>query len=208
MKHVILINGLKRSGKDTFATILKASLEKRGFSVDMMSFASTLKQLVLDQFEISDEELDFLKNKEVLLTYNFKGEERQTSFRRILQKTGDAIKSFTKCPNIFGNITFEAVCESSCDIVIIPDFRFMAEYESALAFQYDDFYEEESFKLLTVNIANSSISYPADLHASETELRDHEFVFDFLVDNDGKTLDLLKEQAEALTSKIETVWHV
>ena len=63
-KLVILVNGLTRSGKDTFADYIV-----KHYNFTKKSFAGNIKYILAKTFDISLEELDYLKNKETLYYY-------------------------------------------------------------------------------------------------------------------------------------------
>lgn len=201
MKQVILINGLKRSGKDTYAKCLKRKIEDVGLNVAVMHFATPLKQAVATQYGISLAMLEGLKNEETEIVYKYKNNTYKTNFRKLLQKTGDAIKELTQNPNIFGDLLFEKhITPSSSDVILVPDFRFVGENDSAKCYQ-TDLDDIKLYEVSTVKILNDNCK-TVDAHPSETELTDKEFRFDWQVVNDGKTMSMLEKQALCMTNVI------
>ena len=64
---IILIHGLKRSGKDTFASILK-ELEP---AVEIKPFAGPLKEITAKAFDLAPSVIDYLKNDESIKIWSF-----------------------------------------------------------------------------------------------------------------------------------------
>lgn len=158
MRKIILINGKKRAGKDYIANILK---EKLG-NCEIMHYADALKQIISETFEISLEELDNYKNKNVEIIFN----NRKTTFRRILQCFAtEAIKPVFG-NNIWKRIVLKNMENSSAVYIIIPDFRFPEEYI------------EGSY---TVKVLGGE---QLDSHISEHALNN--FKFDYIIDNTKK----------------------
>lgn len=175
MTEVILVNGKKRSGKDFFATKLKEELESQGKIVEIMAFADPIKDIIAKTFNISDENLDFLKNrKEGVYLYK---QERQyddtthirlTDFRSVLQIFGtEAMKPWFG-EDVWVNLLKSRVVENpELDYVIVPDFRFLVE----------------TISNTTVHIENKRVKDESDTHASENELND--FTFKYTINNTG-----------------------
>jgi len=198
-KTIILINGKKRSGKDFSADILQDKLSSLG-GADKISFATPLKQIIADTFNIPMEDLETFKNDvngygieckaypnnqpEVTFLY--------TNFRTILQRFGTEGMKPVFGKSVWADITYKNSIESDSKYIIIPDFRFYVEH--------DVFYKpfkEGKIKLVTLKIENSDVEVD-DAHASEKELDD--FHFDYIIDNTGYTEHL----PEYLDSFIDT----
>ena len=126
-KQVILINGLKRSGKDYSASLMKQMFEDRGMSVELISFAGPMKRIIAKTFEISEAELDIYKNEQATICLK---EDRTdlTNFRRILQRFGNEAMKPEFGDEVWADIGCTKALESKADIVIMPDFRFDTEY--------------------------------------------------------------------------------
>jgi hypothetical protein len=187
MKNLILINGLKRSGKDYSAELLREILGDIG----VVSFAAPMKEIIADTFDISLEALDDFKNNDTELflskaeldgySYN-----PLINFRVILQRFGTEAMKKQFGNDIWAVTGIKTAMEKENNWVIIPDFRFISEYEEAFKQSKDN-----NFKLNTIHIFNNDLP-PADLHASERDLSDNNFIFDYEIDNTGKP-DNIKE---------------
>ena len=175
---VILINGKKRSGKDYTAEKLSTLMD-----TETVSFASPLKGIMARTFGITEAELDDYKNedKELYMEHNegslFK---RFINFRQILQNFGNegAKEEFGQ------NVWAERAHIKAMDVVengrvpVLADFRFLVESEV---------FKNEK-KVFTIYVKNDDIP-DADMHASEKELGDANFEFDYILDNTGHPSD-------------------
>lgn len=194
MKHLILIHGLKRSGKDYTAKIIKEIL---GDEVSSVSYADPLKQIIADTFGITLEELEDYKNdgegvylQEAKLDgYDCK---KITDFRIILQRFGTEAMKKQFGDDVWAKRGFENATKQGTDIVVIPDFRFMIEHETAVS-------DSRFFgnKIHTIHVQNKDLP-TADSHASERELSDNNFKFDYYIDNTGQPLNIKTKVQEIL----------
>lgn len=184
MRTVILINGLKRSGKDHTAGILREKLGEE--KVQVLSFAEPLKQIVADTFDISIAELEELKNKSEALFLEepkIHGHEyyKMTDFRTILQRFGTEGMKPQFGEAVWANVALSKITENFSEYVIIPDFRFNIE---------SDVIKSSNYRVVTLKIRNDDLP-TADLHASERELDDYHF--DHEIDNTGYAKNLDKK---------------
>jgi len=205
MKKIILLNGQKRSGKDYSAELLKEILGKD--EVNIISFAEPIKKIASELFEISLEDLDDYKNDNDLYGIEIKVYPdnqapctiKYTNFRKILQKLGtEAIKPIFG-NNVWADQAVKKVQDNEKEWTIIPDFRFISEYE-----QIKKLGKANQIDVYTVNIFNSDLPEP-DNHPSETELRDAKFGFDYVIDNTGQPD--IKLKIIKLIELIEKVGH-
>jgi hypothetical protein len=77
---------------------------------------------------------------------------------------------------LFGDNVWADLCIKQAlknEVSIITDFRFYQEYETAI---------EQDVKVYTINIFNDNLP-EADEHASERDLKDKNFKFDYYIDN-------------------------
>jgi len=184
MKKLVLINGVKRSGKDYVASLIKEKLK----DVDIISFAGPIKEIIAETFDISLETLDDFKNNPeesgIELKIYPNNQEPITmeyiSFRKILQRFGTEAMKPIFGDNVWADLGIKNAISSDNDIVIIPDFRFIIEYETAV-----EKMRTEGFELYTINIFNNNLP-DADNHSSETELKDNNFEFNYTIDNTGR----------------------
>lgn len=185
IKTVILINGPKRHGKDHLAKLLGWSLNSES---EVVSFASPMKVIMAKTFGITVETLEKYKNDDVkILSQETNGYEQDvTDFRKAIQNFANEGMKPVFGEGVWANIACGSIKDSEKDVILIPDFRFLVEHmhvEHAAQF--------EKYNLITVYIHNDDIP-TEDTHASERELQDNNFQFDFIIDNTGKP-DLSKE---------------
>lgn len=182
MPKVIVVNGLKRSGKDYFSELLRCRLEREGKTVDVHSFADPMKFILSTTLNITEDELDNYKNNmcKLLVATEIEGSPSLnsiTNMRKVLQNFGTDAMQTVFGKDVWVNLMKEKIEKSTADYFIIPDFRFPQEYiEGAIS----------------VQIVNEELDN-SDTHASETSLNN--FIFDFIVDNTGKP-DLTSQISE------------
>jgi len=186
--RIILINGFKRSGKDFTAKLLKKKLQEDGYKVEIGSMADPLKDFVCRQLELSREQLDYLKNEETQLI-SANSEIPVTNYRRILQFTGDAIKELYGTPEVFGRILGDKISKSKADIWIIPDFRYQVEL-AGLGFTV------ARELITTMCVEGNRAQVPDRSHASEWDLIDNGFEFDWIIRNN--TADTYEDISQQL----------
>ena len=167
---IILIGGAKSAGKDTFASSLAKYLG-RNSTVELMSFASPMKQILSTTLGITLEELDDLKNDE------------STPYRGYLQRLGNEAMKPVFGDDVWEVLASKAIAKSSADFIIFSDFRFAVELiKGATTIKVSRFLESK------------------DTHASETALKDFKFDITISNDTDLNTLDLqAKYIAEVVT---------
>ena len=170
MSKVILLAGPKRSGKDTCAKMIKEQLELHNQSVEIMSFADPLKQIVSIGLGINLTDLDMYKNNsdryQLCLVDMIGGNHGfTTNCREILQRFGtEAIKPiFGK--DVWVNLMKSKIAQSTADFILIPDFRFPVEYINGAT---------------TIKV-ESNKAKSNDTHSSETALSD--FKFEYIINN-------------------------
>lgn len=182
-KKVILIAGFKGAGKDYVARQIHDEVVD-DYNVSIRSFAEPLKKIASILLETDLETLDEAKNKHwdiALDGYVV------SDARLFLQRLGnEAIKPIFG-NNVWANIMLRNIICAMSDFFIIPDFRFMIEYEELVKNLDKDLYDIITVRVIDQNRVNT------DLHASETELLDHDFKFNYILDNTGKTVNIKKE---------------
>lgn len=171
-KHlIILVAGYKRSGKDFISNyILKSFSDSKLFS-----FASPLKEIVADTFNISLSDLDNFKNNRDpirLHPSNSATVKCLGDFRTILQRLGTEAMKKQFGNDIWGELFIKKISELPPSVIVVPDFRFEREWEML----------SELFDVVTIRIEDKNIKPEA--HISETAL--DEFDFDFRIDNTAK----------------------
>lgn len=171
MPKVILINGKKRSGKDYLAKMLKLELEQQNKTVEIMSYADPIKEILADTFNISVELIDEYKNN--FQAIDVAGE-NLLNFRELLQRFGTEAMKKQFGDDVWVNLLKGKINISTAEYILISDFRFLCEDIS------------EGFNVTTVNVINKDI-IAEDEHSSENELNDYNF--DITLDNTGYSLD-------------------
>jgi len=125
---VILITGYDRCGKDYLANKLSQYLD-----ADIVHLADSLKDIVCDLLDTEREELENLKNSPyayIDIEYNYDGVRKSQTigFRAFIIRVASAIRN-----NISKNVFIESVKnkirESNKEYIIVPDARFLLEYE-------------------------------------------------------------------------------
>jgi len=175
VKKIILINGIKRSGKDYLGELMQELIPHS----EIHKFADPIKEIIAVTFGISLDDLEVYKNNsqdygiEIKVYPNNQPDctLKYVNFREILQKFGtEAMKP------VFGNDVWAELCLKralEAEISIITDFRFYDEWKVV---------NSKDVKIFTINIFNDSLPQP-DNHASERDLEDNNFKFDFYIDN-------------------------
>lgn len=191
---IILIHGLKRSGKDTFASILK-ELEP---AVEIKPIAGPLKEITAKAFDLAPSVVDYLKNDEsIKIGFRSPQEKMYTgkTMRNFLQNLGtEAMKP------IFGDYVWAKLFTDSylkspkgC-IFVAPDFRVIEEYQYIISEAITA--NADALDVVTVKIQRDEAEESGDLHITEQGLAD--FNFDYLIDNNGTLEDLRAEAVEFL----------
>lgn len=191
---IFLIHGLKRSGKDTFASILK-ELEP---AVEIKPFAGPLKEITAKAFDLSLSTVDYLKNDEsIKIGFRSPQEKMCTgnSMRNFLQNLGtEAMKP------IFGDYVWAKLFTDSylkspkgC-IFVAPDFRVIEEYQYITSEAITA--NADTLDVVTIKIQRDEVQASGDTHITEQGLAD--FKFDYIVDNNGTLEDLRAEAVEFL----------
>lgn len=179
MNKVIVIRGRKRSGKDTTALMLKEEIEARGYSVEIMSFAEPMKDILATTLGISLEQLDDFKNNNNDVYVDYVTGYDINNCRLMLQMFGTEAMKKHFGDDVWVNLTRDKIRKSTADFVIISDWRFPNEYNVL-----DN---TINFKVQTVHVVNPRVS-TSDTHSSEIALDD--FECNHRIMNDGTLEDL------------------
>lgn len=164
MKTVLLVNGLPRAGKDTFADFL---VENYGFT--KMSFADELKNIICRTLNISRVDLENYKNERVELFVDGKS---IIDFRALLQNFGTEAMKPVFGDGVWVDILYKKIEESKNEKIVVSDFRFLFEYQNS-----------RDFDIKTILIKDDR-ELPLIGHASDVELYQNNFVFDLVIEND------------------------
>ncbi len=163
MKTVLLVNGLPRAGKDTFADFL---VENYGFT--KMSFADEMKNIICRTLGITREQLDYYKNNNIDLYVNGI---KILNFRELIQNFAEAMKPVFGI-SVWADIIYKKIDKSKNKKIVISDFRFLCEYQNS-----------RDFDIKTILIKDDR-ELPLIGHASDVELYQNNFVFDLVIEND------------------------
>lgn len=170
MTKVILVTGLKRSGKDYVSDIIKGELEAIGKSVETIAFADAMKDILCVTFGISLGTLNELKNDEshhIELT-----DDDSFTMRSCLQRFGtDAMQSVFGS-TVWKNLVEEFIQKSEADVVIVTDYRFQSEYINGS---------------VVVKINNTNVETGKNSHISEIGICDN--LCEHIVENTGYPSD-------------------
>jgi len=180
----VLIGHKARQGKDTFASMLAEELGDLGVRAVVWHFADAIKDIAADALGISLAELEERKNNYV-------------DDRAILQRFGAGKMKEYFGESVWRDLLLErrrkymVQCETlgvaMPEVVIVPDFRFPAEYiEGAM----------------TVRVTRDGVG--AGDHVSETAMDDYDYQYDFY--NSG-TLEELRENVKVFARDVKA-WAV
>lgn len=224
MKHIFLISGKLRSGKNQFADYVKEIAESKGMTVNTDLFAKSLKEWCNEDFkaltdylnDILDTTINHLKNYsnlsfnqkiqmyfessirrlEELITKDENWYEDKNPITRILLQTyGTEIFRKRVDQDWWVKQLKNRVLQSNSDITLITDVRFPNEIE---CFKKDI---SKDFTVTTIRI-NRNLNREAGFNEHESEKAlDNYNEFDYVIDNNG-TLEDLKNKVKELISRI------
>lgn len=188
---IIALIGKKQSGKDTFYNIL----EKNGYNMHQVAFATPIKQIAKILFDFNDEELYGSKKEIVNEEWGIKPREFYQIFgTEIFQHDIHKYLPSLKCKQktIWANILRKNIEEMrhTSKIIVITDLRHIHEKEII-----QDLPNIYFVKINRNNIAN------IDNHISETEL--NTITCDYIINNDTNLIDYEKKIIEL----INTILH-
>lgn len=162
MKRVILIVGKKGAGKSTYAKKLKHLSMYHGTTVEIIPFASSIKNIT-----------SFIE-KETGISMDT---HKESVYRKIMQVIGQQFRDNVD-KNFWIDDTIKRVRNSEADIVVIDDCRFINEFNA-----FDDFND-------VVKIKIKGEGYGKDNDVSETEMDSiKEEEFDYLVEPFNHNVD-------------------
>lgn len=181
MKNIILINGLPRAGKDTVADMI---IQLKGYK--KVSFATPMKKIISETFGISLQDLELFKNSPS--TFDVRFSNKSTNFREILQRFGSEGMKPLFGDSVWADLTYKKIKESNENNFVVPDFRFMVEYQ-----------QPKNTNVISLLVKDKR-ELPLEGHASDVELYQNNFKFDYCIENTGtlqeleqKVLEFIKE---------------
>lgn len=128
-KLVIALTAYARCGKNYIADKLTEAYEQQGLVVEEIAFADSLKIITADIVNEDVVILDTMKNNDEKVCMHYE----QVLVRDILTRVASSIKKVDD--GFFARETLTRVNDSTADIVIITDLRFLVE-ESMLKTSY------------------------------------------------------------------------
>lgn len=190
---VIMISGKSMSGKDTVAKIMKQKLEQQGLEKRVLTihFADLVKFYATQYF-------------------NWNGEKDETG-RSLLQEIGTTVMR-GRYPEYWAEIIGKFIDaytipeHSFFDYILIPDWRFINEYEvvydyaaiqnnETITIRVNRFNDDKPF--INPNMTEDQIN-----HISECEL--DSFAFNWIIENKGTIKDL-EDSVEVILENIENL---
>ena len=188
---IIMISGKSQSGKDTFAKILEKDLKEKNYNVLTIHFADLVK-FYAKQY------------------YNWNGE-KDYDGRALLQLIGTTIMR-SRYPTYWAEIVakfIDAIEElRHFQIILIPDWRFINEYETIY-----DYAKKLNQEVITIRVnrynkdgslyINPHMNEQQATHISECELDN--FAFNWIIENKG-TLEDLKDSAYYIIDTTNGLW--
>lgn len=164
MKHIIMINGKKRSGKNFIAELWGTYLtEILGLKVKEVSFAYHLKNDVCIMLGITMEELEYHKDAGT----EFQIGDKKFSIRTILQLYGTEVRR-REDDDIWIKRALPDITNNDADVILVTDWRFENEIVKVKR------WVPEEYQIHDVNITNVNIE-SVDTHASENDLNGYKF---------------------------------
>jgi dephospho-CoA kinase len=177
---VILLSGWSTSGKDTVGKILEK--ECKAF---LIAFADILKDIVAQEY-----------NFPISLAYSEKGKQTVVSngktVRDLLIQRGQEIRREKKDSGYFARIVAKQIqtllnMKSSTELVVITDWRLPIEYEVIK--------KNLTCPIYTVRIQRQGLT-KSPIKDSETESQLDNYIFDYVIENNGVSLESLKMEIE------------
>jgi len=192
-KTIILINGLPRAGKDTTADFIV-----KNFDATKLSFATPLKSIIANTFNITFEELETYKNNPEeygveIKAYPNNQEQitiKHTDFREILQLFGTEGMKPEFGNSVWSDLLYNKVLKSDSELFVVSDFRFLVEYRP-----------QPGINIVKILVLDNR-KLPTEGHASDVELYKNNFKFDHIITNNG-TLNDLEQNINSIIQKIE-----
>ena len=193
MKIVILVGGKKRVGKDTVAKEIVKQLE--GYSVNRLSFAEPMKEIIADTFNVSLVTIETIKNepsnfplqcKQLNVEGNYN--RINTDMRQVLQRFGTEAMKKQFGNDVWAELLYKKI---HSDITVVSDWRFKSELEYLK--------KQKGVKVVTVYVNRLGLAHK-DTHISEKDLDDVKC--DYLLQNVTDNIELLNCQIETLLTDV------
>lgn len=179
MRTIVLINGVARSGKDTFADYLKSHLETHdGFSPIIIPNAQTVKI-------IASKVYGWDNNKD----------ERGRSLLIDITNTGYKYdKYFWEKNSLHHLAQMEGLTKTNYNFMLVPDFRYKNTY---------DFYVQKGFNVICIYVVRPDFDNELGVNKYDVSEMPMDIEFDYVVKNDAD-LDALEVQAKLIAQSIKS----
>jgi hypothetical protein len=190
---VVLISGLKNSGKNTFGYLFQKQLEANlGWATATTAFADPIKRVVREVCGVPDHVLWGNSDlKENTFVYG-------KSVRHILQWLGTEVFRDHLSLDIWVDATIRHIKRSSGIAAwTITDCRFPNEWLRCK----EAFSEGTSFRPFLVKVVRDSSNNSGDVHRSETEIAKLDAFDPIIVDNNGD-IEQLAQTAHSVATSI------
>lgn len=183
---ILCLSGKSKAGKDSLGKYLQKHLKE---DYHLVAYATYLKKICRDQFDLTHEQVYGVKGKEVPDKRYPKGDGTFWTPREIMQHIGT--EAFRAVDNMFWiKKMFSFVDRHKLKNIIITDARFGDEV---------DFPSERGGIHIRIERDFAGVTHGKD-HVSETSLDDYSA--DYIVKNTG-TLEDLEDMAKRIVKEIE-----
>lgn len=187
MNKIILISGLKRSGKNYISNIMKNIMLDNGEIVVEKSFAYYMKYILSTTMGVSMDTFERLKNDNTIISDDTG--EINTTARKMLQTFGSDMMYELFGNTIWSDLSVKDLLKTvQSGVVIYTDFRHVHEY-NAIMNEFGD--------CITIRVEDGRVALPTD-HESERNLTDANFKFDYVIDNSAKDDSVITRVVEIL----------
>lgn len=186
MDKIILVSGLKQSGKNYSSRILKNLFTESGELAVEKSFAYFMKYMLSTTMGVSMGTFERLKEDEIPI---FDGDikEINTDARGMLQRFGTDVMYPMFGETIWADLAVKDLNKTvQGGIVIYTDFRHTHEYDAIMA---------EFGSCITIRVEDGRVPSSND-HDSERNLTDAGFQFDYTIDNSAKDDSIITKVQE------------
>ncbi len=189
LPKIILLSGIKRCGKDTFANYLS-----KNYGYHHVKITNKLKDCIKLLFNLQDKDFEE-KKEDINPNWN-------VSSRRLMQFIGTDIFQYKiqeLIPDIGRNFWIKSLLNEELinnlvtknDYkIVISDLRFLHEYNE---------FEKLNIPFIHIRINNPNLKYKKDNHISETEL--YQLSYNYEIKNDS-TLDIFYSKISSLLKSI------
>lgn len=182
-KLIVGINGLAQHGKDTCASFLKEAVEAKGFTCEIMAFATPIKEVAKYVFDLPEEALNTSAGKKLVYPTTY----GMTS-REIMQKLGTEAFREVFSQTVWPDFLARAAAKSEADVIAIPDMRFDNEIQFVKGLPTTHAWSQSTMKVFNPNVTPQAPAHQSEVPQSDVK-------FDAVIVN-GLGLAELKQAVE------------